>query len=121
MFKTLFTQEPLTFDDLCETKSVTQGLMYLEFEGQDLVHVGRTGSFVPVRENGAELWRIKEDKKYHVTGTKGYLWVERAMALERGITMSNWEDYVDERYFDTLNEDALNTIAKFGSYDKFIT
>jgi hypothetical protein len=32
VFKTLFTGEAFTFDDLCETKSVTQGAMYLDFE-----------------------------------------------------------------------------------------
>lgn len=120
VFKTLFSQEPLSFDDLCEAKSVTQGLMYLEFDDHNLVHVGRTGSFVPVIENGAELWRIKDEKRYHVIGTKGYKWIERSRAIERGISMSNWEEHIDERYFDQLNEDALNAIEKFGSFDKFV-
>lgn len=30
VFKTLFSKEPLEFSDYCETKSVTQGLMYLD-------------------------------------------------------------------------------------------
>jgi len=119
VFKTLFTHEPLTFEDICETKNVTQGLMYLEFE-DSLVHVGRTGSFVPVKEGGATLWRIKDDKRYAVTGTKGYSWVEREMAMNRGITASNWEDHVDVGYFDSLSEDALTAIEKHGSFDKFI-
>ena len=31
VFKTLFSKEPITFDDVCETKSVTQGSIYLDF------------------------------------------------------------------------------------------
>jgi len=120
VFKTLFSQEPIIFDDLCETKNVTQGLMYLEYEDGSLVHVGKTGSFVPVKEGGAILWRIKDDKRYAVAGTKGYLWVERDVAASRKITMNNWEEHVDERYFDLLNEAALTAIEKYGSYDKFI-
>ena len=30
VFKTLFSGEPITFDDLCETKSVTSGAIYLD-------------------------------------------------------------------------------------------
>lgn len=122
VYKTLFSREALEFNDICETKHVVQGLMYLEFEGQDhLVHVGRTGSFVPVRENGASLWRIKDDKKYAVSGTKGYLWVEREMAESRGITMANWQDHVDVGYFEALSEDAMNAIGAYESYDEFVS
>jgi hypothetical protein len=121
VYKTLFSQEPLGFNDICETKNVSQGLMYLEFDGEDLTHVGRTGSFVPVRENGAKLWRVKDDRRYAVTGTKGYLWVEREVARSRGITMANWEDHVDVGYFDSLREDAMSAISKFGSFDKFMS
>jgi len=74
VFKTLFTDEPITFNDLCVTKQVQKGAMYLRFpEGQltiggkkddaledDMVtqeqdekgerdtHVGRSGLFVPI-------------------------------------------------------------------------
>ena len=30
VYKTLFSEEELTFDDFCETKNVTQGTMYLD-------------------------------------------------------------------------------------------
>lgn len=121
VYKTLFTQEPLVFDDLCQTKSVVQGVMYLEFEGDDhLVHVGRTGSFVPVRENGGILWRIKDGKKYAVSGTKNYRWVEREMAAYRGINLSNWHDTVDVSYFEDLTEEAISAINNFGSFDSFV-
>ena len=122
VFKTLFSNEPLEFDDYCETKSVTQGAMYLDFsEDKDnsdvktMRHVGRTGSFVPVMSGGAFLWRIKDGKKYAVTGTKGYRWIEREVAIDR-----NPLD-VDMVYFEALREDALSAIDYYGSFDLFIS
>lgn len=114
IFKTLFSHEPLTFKDFCETKNVTQGTMYLDFVGtenvRDMVHVGRTGSFVPVTEKGGTLWRVKEDQKYAVTGTKGYRWIERDSA--------NFMDDLDELnidigYFETLKQKAVDAITQF--------
>lgn len=34
IFKTLFTKEPLTFDDYCETKNVAKGAIYLDFNDE---------------------------------------------------------------------------------------
>lgn len=94
VFKSLFSQEPLGFNDMCETKQVTQGVMYLG-EGDDpdkMKFVGRTGRFVPVRPNhgGLPLWRIKDGKKYTVAGTKGYLWSESDIAKELMKTQLTW-------------------------------
>lgn len=123
VFKTLFTHEPIEFDDLCETKSVTQGSMYLDFNEDPLrkvsefVHVGRTGSFVPVTEGGATLWRVKDDKKYAVTGTKGYRWIEREAAVARNAT----DDlFVDMSYFEKLKDAAETAIDFYGSFDWFV-
>lgn len=124
VYKSLFTHEELTFDDYCETKSVTQGSMYLNFDDisndpqvkQELVHVGRTGSFVPVTKGGAVLWRIKDDKHYAVTGTKGYLWIEREMAEGR----PNIEDDIDYSYFEKLKDEAFEAIDFYGSFDYFV-
>lgn len=124
VFKSLFTNEEITFDDLCEAKSVTQGTMYLDFNESELrkvtdyVHVGRTGSFVPVINNGATLWRIKDDKKYAVTGTKGYRWIERDMALARE---ESYLDFVDFSYFEKLKDEAEKAIEYYGSFARFIS
>lgn len=125
VYKTLFTGEPIEFDDVCETRSVVQGAMYLDFEHDrpmplnqgisGMVFVGRTGRFVPVHQNGAMLWRVKDDKFFAVTGTKGYLWVEASMAKEFNI----YED-IDMGYFENLAENAKATIEKFGSFDEFV-
>ena len=123
VFKTLFTREEITFDDVCETRSVVQGSMYLDFNESELrkveefVHVGRTGSFVPVIKGGATLWRIKDDKRYAVTGTKGYRWIEREIAEGRE---EPWQDYVDFSYFEKLVRDAQAAIEYYGSFDRLV-
>jgi energy-coupling factor transporter ATP-binding protein EcfA2 len=120
VFKALFSHEDITFDDYCETKNVTQGVMYLDFEGtknvSEMVHVGRTGSFVPVKD-GANLWRVKDDKLFAVTGTKNFLWIEREMALSR---KEPHEDYVDFSYFEALKEAAVTAIDVYGSFTTFV-
>lgn len=112
VFKTLFSQEGITFDDICETRSVTKGRMYLEYpEGPsrdkaERIHVGRTGSFVPVVEDGlggAVLLRVDGEKEYAVTGTKGYLWVPRDVARQRE---GDGTLVVDMRYFQALIDKA---------------
>ncbi|WPJ30803.1 DNA polymerase [Streptomyces phage Psst4] len=100
VFKKLFTGEPIYFKDLCETKQVKEGAMYLRFNGvqkeigepkdealttetpeNEDTHVGRSGMFVPINPNqdivkGGELLRIKDGKEFAVSGTKGYSWLE---------------------------------------------
>src|SRR5699024_6121358 len=54
VFKTLFSKEPIVFDDMCETKSVQKGAIYLDKnerlpEGEhNYIFVGRVGQFTPV-------------------------------------------------------------------------
>lgn len=122
VYKTLFSKEEITFDDLCETKNVTQGLIYIDFseedeEKKDLVFVGKTGSFVPVIEDGGTLLRIKDDKSYAVTGTKGFKWVEREMALNR---KKDYNKFVDFSYFEKLKQEAVEAIDYYISIDRFL-
>ena len=122
VYKTLFSGEEITFDDLCVTKEVQGSVMYLDFEydtpmataKEGLKHVGRTGRFTPVEEgqNGAMLYRIKDDKFYKVTGTSGHLWMESDMAKERGAK-------VDKSYFHKMVDDAIAAIEKFGDAEEF--
>ena len=81
VYKVLFSGEPITLDDVCETRSVVQGAMYLDWEYDraiplhtglpGMTFVGRTGRFIPVTKDGAVLYRVKDDKVFAVTGTKG--------------------------------------------------
>lgn len=127
VFKSLFdTNNPIDFDDYCETKQVSQGAMYLDFESskpmawadiQGKPHfVGRTGRFVPVKEGfgGGILLRVKDGKSYAVAGTKGYLWLEADNAKALGM------DAIDMDYFEGLAADAKKTIEKFGDFEEFI-
>lgn len=122
VYKTLFSREELTFADYCETKSVTQGSMYLNFTDlsndpqvkDELHHVGRCGSFVPVLHDGGVLWRIKDDKHYAVTGTKGYLWIESEMAVNRT------ELDIDMNYFEKLRTTAIEAIEVYGPFEQFV-
>ena len=123
VYKTLFSKEPLTFDDYCETKSVTQGAMYLDFEHDTpmvwaegrMKFVGRTGRFVPVQQGvgGGILYRVKEGKVYAVTGTKNYQWRE-AEVMDRDTSM------IDMSYFQNLINDAIETIDYYGPYADFV-
>lgn len=119
VFKMLFSGETPTFDDYCETRSVMQGAMYLDFEYdrpmplytglESMVFVGKTGRFVPVKEDGGKLWRVKDDKFFAVTGTKDYLWMEASQVDKDNIDMS---------YFEHLLDEAVKTIEKFGSFEE---
>ncbi len=124
IFKTLFSGEKLTFDDFCESKTVIQGTMYLDREEhekdevlnhRDMRHLGRTGRFVPVLEGGGHLFRVKEDKYYAVTGTKGHKWIEAEIA------QSIPDLKIDMSYFEKLKADAVKTIEEFGSFQDFVS
>lgn len=147
VFKALFSGEPITFNDLCEVKQVSQGAMYLDFDEESatpgspykgMYFVGRTGMFLPVQKSagGAKLLRVKDDKSYAVTGTKDFLWLEAEMikqnhmdAVDRllfeDLTQAMegtgaLSDVLDMQYYQNLAHDALETIERFGNYAEFI-
>lgn len=121
VFKTLFSKDDIAFNDLCETKNVTQGSIHLDLEHgnseemtpiENMQFVGRIGRFVPVNKGygGGILWRVKDDKAYAVTGTKGYEWVEAHVAE----TLP--DSAIDYTYFDTLVEKARDAIEFRGPF-----
>lgn len=125
VFKALFTNEDITFDDLCETKNVRAGVMYLDFDAvqkpavfyEGMHYVGRTGRFLPVTKEsgGGLLLRVKDGKCYAVTGTKGHFWIEAEMANE------NDPDFeIDMSYFYNLEAKAQKAISDFGSFKEFV-
>lgn len=122
VYKTLFTGEPVLFQDLCEVRNVTKGTIYLDLNGtgevERMVHIGRTGSFVPVRDRGGDLWRVDGDKLYAVTGTKGHQWVTREIAANREM---NADLFVDMDYFEKMTDIAKDAIGKFGSFEEFVS
>jgi energy-coupling factor transporter ATP-binding protein EcfA2 len=130
VFKTLFSNEDVVFDDYCEARSVIKGTMYL-YKGPEkpvngvldgdaalMKHVGRTGLFVPVEKEGSALYRFNEDKYYAVSGTKGHLWMEADAAVELG-EQDDLE--IDMTYFEKLRGDAVKAIEQFGSFEEFVS
>lgn len=131
VFKTLFSHEPIEFEDMCETKSVKSAL-YLDFnehcpeDWHDYRFVGKVGSFCPVIDGvgGAILCRDAGDGKMAaVTGTKkpdgksAYRWMEAEQFQKLGLT----EDKIDRSYYNVLVDEAVETISKYGDFERFVS
>lgn len=187
VFKTLFSKEPIRFEDLTETKSCTTALYldmneklpdvsvaekeydklrsslnkikkehgvdipklreYFKIEelyevlpsdtadkvaatfrrmdelkeeiakGHDYVFIGKVGLFAPVKPGfgGGLLMREKDGKYYAVGGTSGYRW------LEAETTHDRLESIVDMRYFQELDDAAIEAINEYGDFDDFVS
>lgn len=124
VYKTMFSHEPITFEDYCETKSVTTAL-YLDFDyDKQMIHephdrrfVGKVGRFIPIKPEcgGALLQREKEGKYYFAPGTKGFFWLEADM-----VKTLDKEDDIDMSYFEGLVFAARENIAKHGDVTWFL-
>lgn len=122
VYKTLFSHEKITFDDMCETKSVKTS-MSLDMN-EDLPEgehsrkfVGRVGLFTPIKkgEGGGELVRENGDKFDAVVGTKGYRWLESEDVIALGK-----QDSIDISYYKKLVDDAVENINQFGDISWFL-
>jgi phage/plasmid-associated DNA primase len=121
VFKTLFSKEPILFEDYCEIKSVSTAL-YLNMNENldvDAYHfIGKIGEFAPIKpgKGGGTLLREKEGKYYAVTGTKGYRWLESEMIK----TLKKEKD-IDFAYHSKLVDEAVANISRFGDFEEFIS
>lgn len=117
VFKTLFSKEPVLFEDLCETKSVSSAI-YLDFpDNEEPSFVGKVGCFCPMVEGcgAGKLLRDAGGGKFNaVEGTKGYLWMEAEMVKKLGL-----ESKIDLGYYNTLVNKARDTIAQYGDFEMF--
>lgn len=122
VFKTLFSGEPISFSDLTQVKTVTTAL-YLDMNedlGEDehnYYFVGKAGLFCPIKpgRGGGILLRKKEDKYYSASNASGYRWLEAEMVEKFGK-----QDDIDLRFFEGLQDDARDQIAKYGSVEEFL-
>lgn len=123
VFKFLFSKEPIMFEDMCETKTVTSSL-YLDMN-EDLKEdehnyrfVGKVGSFCPIKPGcgGGLLMREKDGKYNAATGTKGYRWLEAEVVKEL-----HKEKDIDRSYYQRLVDEAVKAIAVYGDYEWFIS
>lgn len=122
VFKTLFSREPIVFDDLCETKAVTTAL-YLKPENDEPRFIGRVGRFCPIKPGcgGQTLLREGKDRegnlKYSAaTGSKGYLWLEA-----EAVKNMKKEDDIDRSYYDKMVDAAVEAISKYGDFEWFVS
>lgn len=132
VFKTLFSKEPIEFEDLCEVKSVTSAI-YLDMneslpDGEHDYHfVGKVGNFCPIKDGcgGGVLVREAKDKdgnvKYDsVTGTKRpddtpYHWLEA-----EAVKLLGKENDIDKSYYRKLVDDAVEAISEYGDFERFV-
>ena len=138
VFKTLFSKEPIEFEDMCETKSVSSAL-YLDMneklpEGEhNYQFIGKVGLFCPIKPGcgGGELVREAKDKKGNTkydsaTGASGYRWLESEM-----VRVLAKENDIDRSYYDKLVTDAIYGrdngskhipgISDFGDFEWFVS
>lgn len=110
VFKKLLSGEAIEFDDLCETRNVVKGEIYIDKDGERKF-VGRIGQFVPLKPGtgGGTLLRVNDGKEYAVTSTKGYEWIEAERLKELGL-----EDCIDYGYFDDLIAKATKAMIDVG-------
>lgn len=110
VFKTLFSKEPLEFDDVTIKKTVTTSIHMNTGtdEEPEMRYIGRSGAFVPVCQGGGTLWREKDGKFSALAGTKGYRFVEAETMKEVGL-----DGPIDYSYFRALSDKARDTIAKW--------
>lgn len=120
VYKTLFSKEEIGFDDLCETKNVSKGSIYLDTSDEKpmalsktMRFIGRIGRFVPVLKNGGTLYRVYEDKFYAVTRTKDHHWAEAEVAKEW------YPDNIDWSYYENLVDKAKLALERYGAPKEF--
>lgn len=124
VFKSLFSKEPIMFEDMCETKSVSGGgVIYLDMnedldaDNHDYCFVGKVGLFCPVKPGcgGGQLLRYADGKYSALPGTKGYRWLDAEY-----VKANHLEDNIDISYYGRLCDDAVATIEKYGSFEEFV-
>lgn len=122
VFKTLFSKEPIEFDDMCETKN-TKTAFYLDMNegmGEDAHNyqfVGRSGQFTPVKSGcgGGRLVREQSGKYYSATDADGYRWLESETVRSLGLC-----DSIDRQYYKRKVDEAVEDISKYGDFEWFV-
>ena len=129
VFKTLFSKEDITFDDMCETFEVKTAL-YLDMnedlseDEHDYKFIGKVGRFCPILPGNKAGILLREGKdkdgnrKFSAaTGSKGYRWLESEMVY----SFRELRKQIDRSYYDKLVDDAVNAINNYGDFEWFIS
>lgn len=85
-------------------------------KGHSYRFIGKVGLFCPIKPGcgGGILYAKRDDKYYAATGSSGYRWLESEVVKELGK-----EDDIDISYYDTLAQNAIDTISKYGDFNEF--
>lgn len=121
-FKTLFSGEEITFDDMTIVNESKKGALYLDFneglpEGEhNYRFIGRIGKFVPVKDGcgGAELLACINGKYSYAQGAKGWRFKEAEIVD----TLKNY-DQVNHDYWIKQVNDTIDIMSQFGDVEKF--
>lgn len=124
VFKSLFAKKQISFDDVCETRAVSAGELYLDMnedlpEGEHVYHyVGKVGRFCPIipGRGGGILYRRKDGKDYAATNTTGYRWLESEVVKQLGK-----ESDIDQTFYHRLCKAAVKDISAYGNFDWFVS
>ena len=147
VFKKLFTKEPIAFEDMCETKSVTTSIyidrspdeaaVYINNpeivnecaddivldNGHSLHFVGKVGLFTPVKpgNGGGALVRKNTDKEGNVK-YDSITGAKGYLWLESEMVKTlNREEGIDRSYYDKLVDEAVESISKYGDFEQFVS
>ena len=123
LFKTLFTHEPITLNDMYEVNSVTTAL-YLDMnenlskDRHNYIFIGKCGAFTPVLPGtgGGELVRENKGKYDSANGAKGYRWKEFEVVRDLHL-----DQQVNRSYYDKRTEAAKKQIERFCPFDLFVS
>lgn len=146
VYKRLFSKEDVTFEDLCEARQVSQGVIHMDYDDNNLpwvlnsanygkdegekkrrdyeldlaiknTHfVGKTGLFVPVRSG------YNGATLYRIKDGKPYAvsGTKGYKWLEAVVAREIGIDCVDMRYFDSLVDNAIAAIEYYGPFVDFV-
>lgn len=106
VYKTLFSKEELTDEDFFITKEVKNASIYLGDK-----FIGRLATLY-ASLTGQEAFRVVDDKKGSISGTKGYKW-------RPSQELDNRKD-IDMSYYIELKDKAIDSISKVGDVSVMI-
>ena len=147
VFKKLFSHEEITFEDMCETKSVTSAI-YIDRSpdeaasyinnpsiamqsddnlildnGHSLQFIGKVGLFTPIKSGcgGGSLVRQNTDKNGN-TKYDSVVGTKDYLWMESEmVKILGKEDCIDRRYYDALVDAAATDISKYGDFEWFVS
>ncbi len=123
VFKTLFSGEDITLEDLGVTIAADKGALYLDFnedlpEGEhDYRFVGKVSSFIPIKpgNGGAELKVLRDEKYSYPGGCTGWRWFETEF-----FRLCCVNSVMNNEYYTKLIDDTKEVMREFGDPDRFI-